>query len=246
MIWRFAGVARAQISAWSGYSPTPLVELDDIAAACGVGKVEGALLLALCIVRSGRAQSGLKSLSPAFLRQIYAKDEGSRFGVGSFKSLGAPFAVCEILREVASAALGREVLTEEIIRGDHKHVTETVTVATASDGNHGVAVAWAAKTFGCRSIIYMHGGVTEGRADFIRGLGAVVCRFEGSYDDSVRRCAADAAVSGWPLVQDVSWQGYEQVPRWIYQVPNPNLTPRLAPHHPTPGTRPPVPRRPYP
>jgi len=108
-------------------------------------------------------------------------------------------------------------LTEEIIRGDHRHITESVTVATASDGNHGVAVAWAAKLFGCRSIIYMHGGVTEGRATYIREMGAVVCRFEGTYDESVRRCAADASVSGWPLVQDVSWEGYEQVPRWIYQ-----------------------------
>lgn len=151
------------------------------------------------------------------LGMIYAKDEGGRFQTGSFKSLGAPFAVCEILREVAAAHAGRHVYAEEIVQGIHKHAVAAVTIATASDGNHGVAVAWAARMFGCRSIVYMHGGVSEGRAQMIRDLGGVVLRCQGNYDESVRRCAADAATSGWPLVQDVSWDGYEQVPRWIYQ-----------------------------
>ena len=165
---------------------TPLVSLNHIAKACGLGS-------------------------------IHAKDEGSRFGAGSFKALGAPFAVCQILREVAAAAAGRDVLATEISSGLHTHITMAVTVATASDGNHGVAVAWAARLFGCRSIVYMHGGVSEGRAQMIREMGSVVLRCDGTYDESVRRCAQDAAASGWQLVQDVSWDGYEQVPRAIYQ-----------------------------
>ena len=80
-----------------------------------------------------------------------------------------------------------------------------------------MAVAWAAQTFGCRSVVYMHGGVSEHRAQMIRDQGGVVMRCDGTYDESVRQCCADAARSGWPLVQDVSWEGYEEVPRWIYQ-----------------------------
>ena len=63
----------------------------------------------------------------------------------------------------------------------------------------------------------MHGGVSEHRAQMIRDQGGVVMRCDGTYDESVRQCCADAARSGWPLVQDVSWEGYEEVPRWIYQ-----------------------------
>jgi len=169
----------------------------------------------------GYAKTPLESYSDLAaacgIRELHVKDEGSRFGIGSFKSLGAPLAVCEILREIAAAAVGQPVPVEALLAGDLKKITKAVTVATASDGNHGVAVAWAAKTFGCRSIVYMHGGVSEGRAQMIRELGAVVMRVSGTYDDSVRQCAEDAQRSGWPLVQDVSWPGYEAVPRTIYQ-----------------------------
>jgi len=151
------------------------------------------------------------------LAEIHAKDEGARFDLGSFKPLGAPLAICEILREIAAASTGHHVSTEEMLSGKYRRETEAVSVATASDGNHGVAVAWGARLLGCRSIVYMHSGSSEIRAQMVRDLGGVVMRCEGDYPESVRRCAKDATQSGWPLVQDWSWDGYESVPRLIYQ-----------------------------
>jgi diaminopropionate ammonia-lyase len=78
------------------------------------------------------------------------------------------------------------------------------TFACATDGNHGRAVAWGARRLGARSIIYLHAGVSGGRESALRELGASILRVAGSYDDSVRDVALDAAANGWTLVGDTS------------------------------------------
>lgn len=124
--------------------------------------------------------------------QLRYKDESARFGLGSFKALGGAYAVARL-------AAGRDA--------------RALTVATATDGNHGRAVAWGARLHGSRAVIYVHGHVSEGRCAAIRRFGAEIVRVPGSYDDSVRRCAADAARNGWTVVADTAWEGYTEIPR---------------------------------
>ncbi|MGC8475615.1 MAG: diaminopropionate ammonia-lyase [Acetobacteraceae bacterium] len=131
---------------------------------------------------------------------VRLKDEGGRFGLGSFKALGGAYAV-----EQAVAA-------DSARRGPAERV-----VTSATDGNHGRAVAWGARRVGCRAVIFIHAAVSPGREAAIAALGAEVRRVPGTYDDAVRACAATAAAEGWLVISDTSWPGYTEVPRAIMQ-----------------------------
>ena len=129
---------------------------------------------------------------------VYYKDESARFGLGSFKALGGAFAVQCALAEKFSLA------PSSVRLGRLGKRAAAVTVATATDGNHGRSVAWGAKRFGCRCIIYIHQKVSEGRKNALEKLGAKVVRIKGDYDESARQAAADAKNKGWILVADTS------------------------------------------
>ena len=92
-----------------------------------------------------------------------------------------------------------------------------MTVACATDGNHGRSVAWGAKTAGCSAVIFIHAGVSQSRADAMAAFGADMRRIAGSYDDSVRIAAETAAREGWTVVSDTSWEGYEAIPLTVMQ-----------------------------
>ena len=148
------------------------------------------------------------------LKQIWYKDEGPRFGLGSFKALGGAYAVRRLLgREVARRAEVPNVTTAELISGRFRSQIEEITVCTATDGNHGRSVAWGAQTFGCRCVIYIHATVSEGRKRAMENFGATVVRVSGNYDDSVHQAAADAEAQGWFVVSDTSYDGYMEIPR---------------------------------
>jgi diaminopropionate ammonia-lyase len=127
------------------------------------------------------------------LESLHVKDEGKRLGLKSFKALGGAYAV----QRLVAAASG------------------PVTVACATDGNHGRAVAWGARTFGARAVIYMPEFVSRGRAEAIAAYGAEVRRAAGSYDDIVRQVAAEANRNGWHVVSDTSYAGYAEIPRQV-------------------------------
>lgn len=127
--------------------------------------------------------------------QVMVKDETGRFGLNAFKLLGARFAI-ETLRAEGALPPGH-------------------TVVCASEGNHGRAVAWAAREAGCHARVYMAADAAQARVDAIAGEGATVVRVAGSYDDAVRMLSADAAAHGWTIVSDTSWEGYERIPRLI-------------------------------
>jgi diaminopropionate ammonia-lyase len=131
------------------------------------------------------------------LAQILYKDEGSRFTLRSFKALGGAYAV----QRLVAARGGAEGLT----------------VTCATDGNHGRAVAWGARRAGAKAVIYVHEGVSEGRAEAIRSFGAEVRREGSNYDASVRASADAAARNGWQIVSDTAWPGYEDIPRDVMQ-----------------------------
>jgi len=143
------------------------------------------------------------------LAGIYYKDEASRFGLGSFKALGGAYAVLTLLRRELDASF------ESIRDGGQSEAAKRITVATATDGNHGRSVAWGAQQFGCRCVIYIHADVSEGRKAAIEAYGATVVRVDSNYDDSVRQAAADAEANGWFIVSDTSYAGYEDLPRQV-------------------------------
>jgi diaminopropionate ammonia-lyase len=142
---------------------------------------------------------------------IFYKDEGSRFGLGAFKAVGGAYAVLRHLQD----KLGGEVTAADLIAGKYRDKTEDITVCTATDGNHGKSVAWGARLFGCRAVIYIHQGVSVGREQAIAAFGAEMRRIPDNYDASVRACAADAAGNGWQVISDTTWEGYRDIPRHV-------------------------------
>ncbi len=145
------------------------------------------------------------------------KDEALRFGLGSFKALGGAYAVFRWLAERLGSETGKTVDSRTLLGGSLREATGRMTVATATDGNHGRSVAWGASLFGCRAVIYIHATVSEGRKAAIEKFGAEVRRIEGDYDDSVRICAAEAAANGWQVISDTSYAGYTEIPKLVMQ-----------------------------
>ena len=97
------------------------------------------------------------------IEKIYYKDEAYRFGLESFKALGGAYAVLRLLEQRISQSTGSPVNPGSIRAGEHAEEARKITVATATDGNHGRSVAWGAQTFGCPCKIYIHAEVSEGR-----------------------------------------------------------------------------------
>jgi diaminopropionate ammonia-lyase len=89
------------------------------------------------------------------------------------------------------------------------------TIVCASEGNHGRAVARAARMAGCPSRVYMARSVAPARVMAIEGEGATVVQLTDTYDDAVHQMAEDARTHGWTIVSDTAWPGYEDIPRRI-------------------------------
>ncbi|MCY3752797.1 MAG: diaminopropionate ammonia-lyase [Alphaproteobacteria bacterium] len=157
---------------------------------------------------------GLDGLAGALgLAKVLYKDEGPRFGLGSFKALGGAYAALLVLRREIAAALGRPVSPAEVREGRHAELASRITLVTATDGNHGRSLAWGCRRFGAACRIYIHAGVSGARAEAMRALGAEVIRIDGNYDDSVRLSREEAEANGWFAVSDTSWPGYIETPR---------------------------------
>ncbi len=145
------------------------------------------------------------------------KDEGERLGLKSFKALGGAYAVLVALQQhLAASGLGG-VGAPALLAGTHRTITGHVTIAAATDGNHGRSVAWGARMFGAGCVIYLHEHVSAAREREIARYGARIVRVPGFYDESVRRCAADAAANGWLLVADTSDDPAAPIPALVMQ-----------------------------
>ncbi|KFG69331.1 diaminopropionate ammonia-lyase [Microvirga sp. BSC39] len=148
---------------------------------------------------------------------VHIKDEGLRLGLGSFKALGGSYAVIRLVLEEASHQLGRAIDVAELHAPEVRAVTAGMTVACATDGNHGRSVAQGAQLVGARSAIFVHSGVSDERVAAIARFGAQMIRVEGTYDASVAEAARVAAEKGWNVVSDTSWPGYERIPGLVMQ-----------------------------
>lgn len=146
--------------------------------------------------------------------QIHVKDESVRSPLGSFKALGAPVA---LLRLILRRWPEMDIDPTQLIRGAYADLVKDFTVISATDGNHGRALAAAAKTIGCACVIVLHANVSLEREEAIAAYGAKIVRIAGNYDASVEEAARLAAEHGWEVVSDTSYDGYEDIPRDVMQ-----------------------------
>jgi len=124
--------------------------------------------------------------------QVLVKDESLRLGLPAFKALGAWWAIHRAVQ-------------------DHPGATELV---TATDGNHGRAVARRAAMLALPAQIFVPDVVGDAAVDAIRSEGATVTVVPDSYDAAVAE-AASYAGDGRLLIQDSAWPGYEVIPQYI-------------------------------
>jgi len=151
------------------------------------------------------------------VKRIYVKDESKRFGLNAFKGLGGIYAVTKVLCRELDLDI-TQVSFSDLQKQEIKNKIKDIVFITATDGNHGRGVAWAANQYGCKSYIYMTKGTVQSRVDAIKAVGAEdVIVTDLNYDDTVRLAAKLAEENGWKLTQDTAWDGYEEIPEWITQ-----------------------------
>ncbi|WP_278562870.1 diaminopropionate ammonia-lyase [Collinsella tanakaei] len=151
------------------------------------------------------------------LNNLCVKDESYRFGLNAFKVLGGSFAMASYIADET----GRDVsdMTYDYLTSDElARDFGQATFFTATDGNHGRGVAWAAKRLGQKAVVHMPKGSTKPRFDNIAAEGTTVTIEEVNYDECVRMAAAEAdACERGVIVQDTAWEGYEKIPSWIME-----------------------------
>jgi diaminopropionate ammonia-lyase len=151
------------------------------------------------------------------LGAIWLKNETTRFGVDSFKALGAGYALGKVLSDRLRSALGRDVPVADLLSGRHRERIGSLTAVAATDGNHGRALAWASRLFGCRCIIFVPPQVSAGYRAAIAGLDAEVVEVAGTYDDAVEVAATRAAQNRWIAISDTTHGGDDAVPRLVME-----------------------------
>jgi len=148
---------------------------------------------------------------------IFVKDESTRFGLKAFKGLGGSYSMFRILCEKLSLD-HRTADYNTFLNEDIRSQCQKIEFVTATDGNHGKGVSWAAKLFGCRAHVLMPKGTVEARRSAIEEAGAAEAEISDlNYDQTVQLAAALAEKNGWILIQDTAWDGYETIPTWIIQ-----------------------------
>ena len=151
------------------------------------------------------------------LKRLYVKDESYRFGLNAFKVLGGSYAIARYIAQQTGKDVSEipyNVLTSEKLREEFGQAT----FFTATDGNHGRGIAWAANKLGQKCVVRMPKGTTQTRLENIAKENATVTIENLNYDDCVRMAAKEAEnTEHGIMVQDTAWEGYEEIPTWIMQ-----------------------------
>jgi diaminopropionate ammonia-lyase len=151
------------------------------------------------------------------IKGLFVKDESFRFGLNAFKVLGGSYAIAKYIAH----RLGKdtsEISYETLVSDETKARLGDLTFYTATDGNHGRGVAWAANKLRQKSVVLMPKGSSQARLQNILSEGADAGITDLNYDDAVR--LANARASADPqgvMIQDTAWEGYEEIPGWIMQ-----------------------------
>ncbi|RQZ46830.1 diaminopropionate ammonia-lyase [Burkholderia sp. Bp9099] len=166
----------------------------------------------------GAARTPLRALPDLAARlgvaSVSVKDEACRSPLGSFKALGAPIALMRLVKRLRR----NEALDPQgLVTGRYAASLADLTVISATDGNHGRALAAAARAIGCHCVIVLHAHVDAEREHAIAAHGARIVRIAGNYDESVVHAAQLADANGWHVVSDTSYDGYEAIPRDVMQ-----------------------------
>ena len=149
--------------------------------------------------------------------KLCVKDESYRFGLNAFKVLGGSFAMARYISKLTGRPL-EELSYAALTSCELKEQTGEITFFSATDGNHGRGVAWAARVLGQKAVIMMPKGSQPARFENIRAEGALTTIEDLNYDDCVRKAAKAAAETlNGVLIQDTAWEGYEEIPSWIMQ-----------------------------
>lgn len=146
------------------------------------------------------------------LKNILVKDESQRFGLNAFKVLGGSYALAKLLAEKLNIDMNQFDL-----KSIKTLLKDPVVFTTATAGNHGTGVAWAAREMGQKAVVFMPKGAASTSVERIKALGADCIVTDVNYDDTVRLANQTAHENGWLLVQDTAWDGYETIPTWISQ-----------------------------
>ncbi len=150
------------------------------------------------------------------VKEIFIKDESTRFNLKAFKVLGGSYAVARVMWR----KLGRgpeHIDFAHLIGDEARKLIGQITLTTATDGNHGRGVAWAAEQLHQKAVIYMPKGAARSRVENIRSHGATVIVTDLNFDDAVRLSCRMAAEKGWYVIQDTAWEAYTEIPLWIMQ-----------------------------
>ena len=147
------------------------------------------------------------------LGRVWVKDESSRLGLPSFKILGASWGVYRALERHVGGLRPWGHL-DELAAQLESH--RPLTLAAATDGNHGRAVARMAKLLGLSARIFVPAGTAAARIEGIESESASCEVVDGTYDEAVARSAAQAG-DDCLVISDTSWPGYEDVPRWVIE-----------------------------
>jgi len=151
------------------------------------------------------------------LGSIYVKDESYRFGLNAFKVLGGSFAMAKYISEKTGVPIEQLTYQKLSSRAFREEMGQT-TFYTATDGNHGRGVAWAANRLGQKAVIHMPHGSSEIRRKNIAKEHATVTIEDLNYDDCVRLAAKEAEEDPHGvIIQDTAWRGYTDIPGWIMQ-----------------------------
>ena len=148
--------------------------------------------------------------------QVLVKDESKRFGLIAFNALGGSYAMARYQGQKLGLA-PEEITFQALQTPEAREKLGELTFVTATDGNHGRGVAWAARLLGHKAVVYMPKGSARERLENIRAQGAQAEITEYNYDDAVRLADRMAQEHGWILIQDTAWPGYEEIPAWIME-----------------------------
>jgi len=128
------------------------------------------------------------------VKELYIKDESKRLRINTFKSLGASYAIFKIME---------------------KRRREKLTFIAATDGNHGCSVAWSARSARQKAVIFVPKNTVKSRIKNIKKYRGEVIVVDGDYDQAVATAREESKKQGYVLVQDSSWEGYTEIPKYI-------------------------------
>ncbi|KAK1829960.1 tryptophan synthase beta subunit-like PLP-dependent enzyme [Podospora conica] len=153
---------------------------------------------------------------------VLVKDESLRFGLPSFKVLGASWAVYRAvverlgLLDLLNPPFPRLSTLGETARNRGL----TLKIVTCTAGNWGRAVARMGAYMGIETVVYVPADVHCTTRELIRDEGAeVVVAQGGGYDGAVGEAKGrvEREGAGGLLVMDIAWEGHEDVPKWVVE-----------------------------